>query len=445
MNLIIFVAAQLVSVLEIIIVVSFLVRSLGYKDDFCYGRKASVIIVGLLFLISQKNGVTSNSHFIIIVVDIVLLFVFCRIVLKGNIQMQMLSCLFPFLVIAVTNIFLVQIFAIIRSISVNYYINMIDLYHLLGAVISKIILWYALRKIRCFIEDKILYLSKRYYFMVNLLIVSMVIIELLLFYVINIKIYNQSVRGMLIAVSIGIALISIYVAYSIFAISEQNSKVVKYELLKMQNQEMARRLDEFERADTRIRQLRHDYKNHCMNMETLLEEKQYLELANYLQNLSSRYLSSNKEFVHTDNPILDAVINKKVLQCQENNIVITCYLSGELKGVRGIEVATILFNLLDNAIEAKWSDSISKQIELKIIREKEGLNIVIKNTIQESVLAANEQLATGKADKKLHGIGHVTVEELVKEMDGMVEYYEENQMFCAHVFLPVKDSDSVKK
>lgn len=35
-----------------------------------------------------------------------------------------------------------------------------------------------------------------------------------------------------------------------------------------------------------------------------------------------------------------------------------------------------------------------------------------------------------------HGMGHLIVEEQVKRLGGMVEYYED-EMFCAHIYLPM--------
>ena len=43
---------------------------------------------------------------------------------------------------------------------------------------------------------------------------------------------------------------------------------------------------------------------------------------------------------------------------------------------------------------------------------------------------------TTKDKKDQHGMGHLIVEEQVKRLGGMVEYYED-KMFCAHVYLPM--------
>ena len=63
-------------------------------------------------------------------------------------------------------------------------------------------------------------------------------------------------------------------------------------------------------------------------------------------------------------------------------------------------------------------------------------NIFVENSIEQLVLAENQSLETTKDKKDQHGMGHLIVEEQVKRLGGMVEYYED-EMFCAHVYLPV--------
>ena len=77
-----------------------------------------------------------------------------------------------------------------------------------------------------------------------------------------------------------------------------------------------------------------------------------------------------------------------------------------------------------------------KRIICRIAREADEVNIFVENSIEQLVLAENQSLETTKDKKDQHGMGHLIVEEQVKRLGGMVEYYED-EMFCAHVYLPV--------
>ena len=69
-------------------------------------------------------------------------------------------------------------------------------------------------------------------------------------------------------------------------------------------------------------------------------------------------------------------------------------------------------------------------------READEVNIFLENSIDQSVLAENPSFETTKDKKDQHGMGHLIVEEQVKRLGGMVEYYED-EMFCAHIYLPM--------
>lgn len=122
--------------------------------------------------------------------------------------------------------------------------------------------------------------------------------------------------------------------------------------------------------------------------------------------------------------------------CKEKGIDISCDITGSVKCLDDLVVGSILFNLLDNAIEACEKNQKEKRIVCRINRETDEVNMFIENNIEQSVLAGNPSLETTKQKKDRHGMGHLIVEEQVKKLGGMVEYYED-KMFCAHVYLPV--------
>ena len=59
----------------------------------------------------------------------------------------------------------------------------------------------------------------------------------------------------------------------------------------------------------------------------------------------------------------------------------------------------------------------------------------MKNTVMQSVLESNGELISDKKQAG-HGIGHISVEASVDTLDGLIRYYEEDQMFCVHIFVP---------
>lgn len=428
---------QILSVVEILLIVDFLIRFLGWKHDVSYRKVCTGVFIFLMYLAAQFNGRFENSHVVVLFAYFLLLFIFSTLFLQQKKGIQFLVCIFPLLMVSEIDILVMQISASIRKIAVNLFLDNKNGYLVFTALLTKVILWYILRKIRLLYSQSIIRLTRKFYLIADSLIILNMSIEVLLFYVINSGVYDSTINAMLIVVTLGIILLSIYIGYSIFKISEQDSQIFKYELTQLQTQEKERQIEEFKRSYSRIRQFTHDYKNHCMSMQKLLEDANYEELDKYLRSITGRYLEMNCDFVNTNNPLIDSILNTKIYQCKENGIDIVCTVAGDISHWDKVEIGIILFNLLDNAIEASMKEEKQGKIEFILKREGGVSNITIKNTVSRPVLKNNTELKTDKLDKEIHGIGHTTVAELTEELNGMVEYYEKESKFCAHVFLPL--------
>lgn len=184
--------------------------------------------------------------------------------------------------------------------------------------------------------------------------------------------------------------------------------------------------------DEHTRKVRHDLKNHMNIMRTLLEDEQEgrvktIEYINqYVKQTSLMY-----ETVKTDNKVINAVINSKLLYCAENGINTSVSVCKDVSNLSDVEICTVLGNLLDNAIEAELkNDEHEREIQLNINMEEDMLNIFVKNKIKESVLAANHELKTTKKDDKNHGIGMKNIYDIVTRHNGYIDIYEETDYIC---------------
>ena len=240
---------------------------------------------------------------------------------------------------------------------------------------------------------------------------------------------------LLMIVFLGIIALCGYVIYMMITISKKNEKMQLYQLIELKSQEQERQLEEWKHSEESMRKFRHDYKNHCMNMEHLLEKGEYESLDKYLKQFVSEELGEVRS-IYSDSPIINAVFHNKMSICKEKGIDISCNITGSVECLDDMGVGSILFNLLDNAIEACEKNKKEKRIVCQIAREADEVNIFLENSIDQSVLAENPSFETTKDKKDQHGMGHLIVEEQVKRLGGMVEYYED-EMFCAHIYLPM--------
>ena len=79
-----FIFGQLASLLEIIIVLHFLISFFKWKDDILYRKTIITGISIVLFMVAQLNGDFRCSHFVVVLLDGIILIVFCRLFFKRN-------------------------------------------------------------------------------------------------------------------------------------------------------------------------------------------------------------------------------------------------------------------------------------------------------------------------------------------------------------------------
>ena len=102
------------------------------------------------------------------------------------------------------------------------------------------------------------------------------------------------------------------------------------------------------------------------------------------------------------------------------------------------DVAVILINLLDNAVNAS-RNSKEKKIKLNIFIHNQMYNIICKNSIDKSVLTDNPYLHTSKRDKNKHGLGILGIQRKLDEYGGIVDFCEEEGYFVAHIMIPCQE------
>ena len=61
--------------------------------------------------------------------------------------------------------------------------------------------------------------------------------------------------------------------------------------------------------------------------------------------------------------------------------------------------------------------------------------ILVSNMIKESILTNNPNLTTTKKDKLRHGIGSLSINDIVEKHNGMISRYEKNSRFYVDIWL----------
>lgn len=183
-----------------------------------------------------------------------------------------------------------------------------------------------------------------------------------------------------------------------------------------------------------LREFRHDYKNHMICLQSLLNNKQYDEALSYIKSITNQeILDSNKFF--SGNQIADAILTDKNELAQKNNckIIFDGSVSDEISVSN---LCTILSNALDNSIEAcsKIDSDETQIIDVKCVAS-ELIQII---RISNPNLDNNAVTETSKADRKNHGFGLSNIRRTVERMDGQMIISSQYPTFVLEIEFKVK-------
>ena len=207
----------------------------------------------------------------------------------------------------------------------------------------------------------------------------------------------------------------------------------EYELKLLKNSinEQTKHYEELKSSQEEIRQLRHNMKSICIGAIAELKAGKTENALEQLQNNISIIEKSSK-VIDTGHPSIDSIIENKLNCCSDFNI--STNLTYQYKDpitINEIEIAVILGNILDNAIEAcqKITDT-NKEIWGSITVDKRNIMINIKNTAIDS-----NNLKTSKTNKKEHGYGLKSISHIANKYNGYATFSFSDSIFTSYVIL----------
>ena len=178
-----------------------------------------------------------------------------------------------------------------------------------------------------------------------------------------------------------------------------------------------------------MKRFRHDYKNHLQCISMLIDSKQYSKASQYIQDVTKQEIISSKTY-STGNYIADSILDNKNENAQANNAEIV--FSGAIDSNAPLsKLSTILFNALDNAVEAcgRINSSEKMVIDVRCAVSHNIQVISISNPMPEK----SRFDKTSKSDKKNHGFGLINIRKAVNDLDGQMKIDTENGIFSLTV------------
>lgn len=251
------------------------------------------------------------------------------------------------------------------------------------------------------------------------------------------NIENQKQENVFLVIALCLAGMNIVVFYMINDILKREIKIRENEVfqLKARNQtDMYRSISE---NFVKQRKKTHEYKNQIMCIESLIEMENYDELKDYVKSISGN-LSTELDYIKTNNVIIDAILNSKYKETLDKGIVFIFQIN-DLSGIKMCDedIVVILSNLLNNVIEACEKCSGKKFMKMKLVKEKDNIIISVKNTYDGKLNIKDGEIQTSKKyEMDEHGVGIKNIIEVITKYQGSYAIRNDNNEFYFSVILP---------
>jgi sensor histidine kinase YesM len=237
-----------------------------------------------------------------------------------------------------------------------------------------------------------------------------------------------------IAFSVNILVIDILTLYLFISLNLKNEKELNLNLLRLKIDSQSEYLEKMKNHTLEMKKMRHDMMKYLDITAELVESGKQEKALSYIKELGEKFSSSNYHLITTESDIISATLNLKYSECLDKKIKCTYQIVGNLSGVKDTDISILLYNLLENAIEACEGQK-SPFIDVKICDNKAYLMIIIKNSLRQITGKKSDKLTTTKADKNVHGFGLKTVSDIVKTYDGFMNISSDEDVFVADIRL----------
>ena len=163
--------------------------------------------------------------------------------------------------------------------------------------------------------------------------------------------------------------------------------------------------------------------NHLSVIEGLLKKGDIQNALEYFEDLAGHVRTGTRRFCKDS--IVNAVLNAKYTAAEDAAIDSFFRVDiDQILGIDAVSLCTIFSNTLDNAIEAclKIPETEKRHLSLKArYTDNVYFSYEIVNSKRNEVKKKKDAFLTDKEDARSHGLGIVSVRDVVRRYDGTLD------------------------
>ena len=191
--------------------------------------------------------------------------------------------------------------------------------------------------------------------------------------------------------------------------------------------------------NSNIKKIRHDMKNHLINVRTLIDNGEIADAVALLDKTAENVNHVHAEVIKTGNSFVDAILLSKKALCRKKQIDLTYSVQHlETINISEIDLSSLFSNLLDNAIES--AIQVPKPfIKLKIFKYNAYYTICIENSYKgkQYIKESSGMLISTKDDTALHGYGTQIISDIAQKYGGSYSWEAQNDKFVTTVLIKI--------
>lgn len=188
-----------------------------------------------------------------------------------------------------------------------------------------------------------------------------------------------------------------------------------------------------EQNEKELHILRHDILKHMAEIKEMLNAGNKEAASQYVDDINNNVLK-NTSISRTGNIILDSILNTENKKSVALGIKYDVKLNiSEDINISSIDLSRILYNAIDNAIEA-CENTNEKYILISITSDEKILKIIIENT-SPYVIIKDNKIKTTKSDHIRHGYGIKSIKDALKNNNGLLSLNYKDGIFVCRIIM----------
>lgn len=421
-------------IVECLIATRLLLLYFKFKsDNYLYLK--SIILFAPLFITDILGSFCITNEVFLISTCLLSEFIFAIFFLQGSVLEKLMISIVNYALLYLINLPVIALMSAVADTSASQIVSQQSVERIICIFISKLLYFFATQFILWFRK------KEKYQFRLNewIIVLSAFFITLLIGFLLHmITTGTPASNYVYLAVTLLLSVLDVIVFVFMRKLNIASASETEKKLLQLQLQQQEKQMQQLDEQYNKISIMRHDYKHEISCIRNLIEQKEYENAISYADAALSKSNRAVQVYVNCRSSVLNAVINTKFSEAQSSGINTVCQIEADIPDHMEYNLSILLSNLLDNAIESCQNSKGDSAIDLSISKFMGYYQILVKNTIPESVLRNNKSLKTRKKDRRNHGWGLRSVKDIVDSYDGMMDIYEEQNSFVVNIMLKAK-------